>query len=53
MIGFPVDQFNVLPIDRTHHDDFRWLLDSLVQSWSWLPSDALKTLSSGKKKKKN
>eukprot|EP01114_Cavostelium_apophysatum_P013258 TRINITY_DN3168_c0_g1_i1.p1 TRINITY_DN3168_c0_g1~~TRINITY_DN3168_c0_g1_i1.p1 ORF type:complete len:560 (-),score=98.35 TRINITY_DN3168_c0_g1_i1:24-1703(-) len=42
---FPIDQYNDHPIDLTHHDDFRWLKDGLVEAWgAYLPESALGTV---------
>ncbi len=43
-----MDQFNRLPEDQYHHDDFEWLADGLGSAWGkWLTEDALSTLKSG------
>jgi sphingomyelin phosphodiesterase len=45
---FPVDQYNRLPVDAYHHDDFQWLSDGLVKAWGpWLDSNATATLAAG------
>lgn len=45
---FPVDQFNRIPRDASHYDDFDWLLSGLAEYWApFLDSGAIQTLRSG------
>jgi len=43
--SFPVDQFNLLPKDLAHYDDFEWLRTFYTKTWGTsLPPDAIKSL---------
>ena len=46
--SFPVDQYNRLPKDAAHYDNFDWLMTGLSSFWGqWISQDSIATFVSG------